>query len=213
MKHVRTCIDLARRAFDVANKIGDFTFVTKANLTLNSGLLIAGDPLSDVQREAELSLAFAQKARFSGHIELFIPQLALIWPLRGLTPKFGCLDSEQIEELPFERHLASNPSLAPAECFYWIRKMQARYFAGDHVAAIEASSKAQRLLWTLAGFFDEVDYHFYTAMSRAAACASVSADKRHKHLETLALHQPHLDIWPHNCPENFDNLPTLLGSR
>src|SRR5258708_12732536 len=41
MKHVRTCIDLARRAFDVANKIGDFTFVTKANLTLNSGLLIA----------------------------------------------------------------------------------------------------------------------------------------------------------------------------
>jgi hypothetical protein len=36
MKHVRTCIDLTRRAFDVANKIGDFTFVTNANLTLNS---------------------------------------------------------------------------------------------------------------------------------------------------------------------------------
>ena len=213
MKHVRICIDLARRAFDVANKIGDFTFVNNANTTLSSSLLIAGDPLSDVQREAELSLAFAQKARSSGHIDLFIPQLALTWTLRGLTPKFGSFDSEQIEELPFERHLASNPSLAPAECFYWIRKMQARYFAGDHVAAIEASSKAQRLLWTLAGFFDEVDYHFYTAMSRAAACDSVSADERQQHLETLALHQRQLDIWAQNCPENFENRAALVGAE
>jgi PAS domain S-box-containing protein len=213
MKHVRTCIDLARCAFDVANKIGDFTFVTNANLTLNSSLLIAGDPLSDVQRETELSLAFSQKARFSGHIDLFISQLALIWTLRGLTPKFGCFDSEQIEELPFERHLASNPSLAPPECFYWIRKMQARYFAGDHVAAIEASSKAQRLLGTLAGFFDEADYHFYTAMSRAAACDSVSADERQQHLETLALHQRQLDIWAQNCPENFENRAALVGAE
>src|SRR5260370_762141 len=213
MKHVRTCIELARRAFDVASKIGDFTFVTKANLTLNSGLLIAGDPLSDVQREAELSLAFAQKARFSSHIDLFIPQLALIWTLRGLTPKFGCFDCEQIEELPFERHLASNPSLAPPECFYWIRKMQARYFAGDHVAAIEASSKAQRMLWALAGFFDEADYHFYTALSRAASCDSVSPNQRQQHLETLALHQRQLDIWAQNCPENFENRAALVGAE
>jgi hypothetical protein len=130
-----------------------------------------------------------------------------------LTPKFGCFDSEQIEELPFERHLASNPSLASAECFYWIRKMQARYFAGDHVAAIEASSKAQRLLWTLAGFLDEVDYHFYTAMSRAAACDSVSVDERQQHLETLALHQRQLDIWAQNCPENFENRAALVGAE
>src|SRR5260370_36724839 len=134
MKAVRTCIDRARRAFDVENRIGDFTFVNNANLTLNSGLLIAGDPLSDVQREAELSLAFAQKARFSGHIDLFIPQLALIWTLRGLTPKFGCFDSEQIEELPFARHLATNPSLPFEEARYCLRKTQARYIAGEHAA-------------------------------------------------------------------------------
>ena len=48
----------------------------------------------------------------------------------------------------FERRLASNPDLALAECWYWIRKLQARFFAGDYAAAIEASSRAQRLLWT-----------------------------------------------------------------
>jgi len=91
--------------------------------------------------------------------------------------------------------------------------MLARYFAGDHVAAIEASSKAQRLLWALAGFFDEADYHFYTALSRAASCDSVSPNQRQQHLETLALHQRQLDIWAQNCPENFENRAALVGAE
>jgi predicted ATPase len=83
MKHVRTSVDLSRRAFDAANKIGDFTYASYANVALNSALLVAGDPLSDVQREAELALAFARNARFSGDIDSVIPQLALIRTARG----------------------------------------------------------------------------------------------------------------------------------
>jgi hypothetical protein len=47
--------------------------------------------------------------------------------------------------------------LALAECWYWIRKLQARYVADDYPVAMEASAKAQRLLWTLSGLFGEVD--------------------------------------------------------
>jgi len=45
--------------------------------------------------------------------------------------------------------------LALAECWYWIRELQARYVAGDYPVAMEASAKAQRLLWTLSGLFDK----------------------------------------------------------
>jgi hypothetical protein len=51
--------------------------------------------------------------------------------------------------------------LALAECWYWVRKLQALYVAGDYPVAMEASAKAQRLLWTLSGLFGEVDYHFH----------------------------------------------------
>ena len=44
--------------------------------------------------------------------------------------------------------LASNPHLALPECWYWIRKLQARYFAGDYAGGIDAASKAQPMLWT-----------------------------------------------------------------
>ena len=85
---MRTGIDLLRRAYDAANKIGDLAYANYANTTLNSHLLVAGAPLSQAQGEAECSLAFAQQARFSSDIDVIIPQLALIRTLRGLT-SFG----------------------------------------------------------------------------------------------------------------------------
>ena len=115
---------------------------------LNTNLLAAGDPLVEVQREAENGLEFAQKARFGLVIDIITAQLGLIRTLRGLTPKFGSFDDGQFDELRFERHLASDPALALPECLYWIRKLQARFFAGDYASAIDASLKAQRLLWT-----------------------------------------------------------------
>ena len=213
MKHVRTCVDLWSRGYDAAKKIGDFTFANYANYMLNFNLLlVAGDPLSDIQRKAELGPALGPKAGFSGGI-LMAPPLAMIRTLRGLTPKFGCFDSELIEEVPFERLLAGNPYLRTHECWYWIRKMEARYFAGDYAAALEASSKAQPLISCSHAMIEEAEYHFYSALSRAASCHSATGEGRVHHLEALAAHHELLEIWAENCPENFENRAALVGAE
>jgi len=212
-RHVRSCLDLTRRAFEAANKNGDLTYASYCSTHLISDLLVAGDPLSEVQREAEQGLAFVQRAQFGLIIDLISAQLALIQTLRGLTPRFGCFDGGQIEEMGFEHHLAGNPALAIAECWYWVRKLQARYLAGDYTAALEASSKAQRLLWTSSGFCEEAEYHLYSALSRAACCDSVSADARQQCLDALGAHQQQFDTWAANCPENFENRAALVGAE
>src|SRR5215469_8536978 len=130
MKHVQTSIDMLRRAFDAAKNVGDITFVSYALFRLSSDLFIAGTPLAEVQRETEFGLPSSAKAGFSGLV--IPPQLALVRTLRGLTPKFGCFDSQEIEEASFERFLAGNPYLRGQEGWYWLRKMVARYFAGEH---------------------------------------------------------------------------------
>ena len=113
-RHIRTGRDLVRRAFDAANKIGDLTFAAYSCNNLNTNLLAAGDPLDDVQREAENGLEFAQKARFGLVIDIITAQLGLIRTLRGLTPTFGSFNDEQFDELRFERHLSSDPVLGAA---------------------------------------------------------------------------------------------------
>src|SRR5712672_1622937 len=193
--------------------MGDLTYAAYCGAQLNTNLLAAGDPLAEAEREAEHGLAFAQKMRFGLVIDMITSQLGLIRTLRGLTPTFGCFDEEQFDEARIERRFSENPVLVFGECFYWIRKLQARFFAGDYASALEASSRAQRLLWSLGSQFETAEYQFYSALSQAASCDSAAAGERQKHLDALAAHHKQLQLWAANCPDNFENRAALVGAE
>jgi PAS domain S-box-containing protein len=167
-KHVRACRDLMHRAFEVATKIGDLTLAAYSCDNLNTNLLAAGDPLAEAQRQAEYGLEFTKKARFGLIIDIIKVQLGLIRTLRGLTPKFGSFDDGEFDELWFERNFANRPAPAVSECGYWVRKLQARFLAGDYASAIYAASQAQRVLWTSTAVFEAAEYEFYGALARSA---------------------------------------------
>ncbi len=212
-KHVRVSRDLMRRAFEAANRIGDLTYGAYACENLNSDLLFGGEPLAEVQGEAERGLAFAEKAGFGLVIDFIAAQVALIRMLRGLTPAFGCLDHGQFNELHVERVLSGNPVSPIAACWYWIRKLQARYIAGDYATAMDAVSQAQRLLWTTSAHFEEAEYHFYGALTRAASCNSAPEAERLQHIDAVAAHYRQHQVWARNCPENFEHRAALVGAE
>ena len=145
-RHVRTGRDLLLRGIEIANRTGDHAFAGYACGQLNTNFLLAGDPLEEAQRETERGLEFAEKLGFGLVVGWITSQLGLIRTLRGLTTRFGAFDDGRFKELEFERHLSSQPTLALVECWYWIRKLQARFFAGDYAAAVDASSRAQPML-------------------------------------------------------------------
>jgi PAS domain S-box-containing protein len=212
-RHVRTGRVLVRRAFDVANRIGDLTFGAYSCNNLNTNLLAAGDALAETQAEAERGLEFAHKAKFGLVIAIITAQIQLIRTLRGRTPAFGCFDDIQFDEDLFERELASHADLALAECWYWIRKLQARVLAGNYRSAIDASLKARPLLWTSPSFFETAEYEFYSALCRAALCDCISPGERSNHFEALRAHYRQLEVWAANCPENFENRTALVGAE
>jgi PAS domain S-box-containing protein len=212
-KHVKTGRELVRRAFDAANRIGDLTFAAYSCNHLNTNLLAAGDPLADVQREAETGLEFATNIPFGIVIDVVTTQLALVRTLRGLTPKFGSFSDGHFDEFQFEHHLSSSSTLLTAKCFYWIRTLQARFFAGDYPSAIQASLNAKELLWTSPSYFEVAEYHFYSALSWARAFDSATEDSRPRHFEALADHQKQLEIWAESCPENFESRAALVGAE
>jgi PAS domain S-box-containing protein len=213
-RHVRAGRDLVRRAFEAANKIGDLTYAAYCGNQLNANFLAAGDPLAETEREARLGLAFAQQAQFGFVVDAIATQLGLIRTLRGLTPTFGCFDDEQFDETRIERRFSENPDLAFVECWYWVRKLQARFLAGDYASAIEASSRAHRLLWTSVSQLETAEYHFYAALAHAASCASAAAgEPQQRHLESVAAHHKQLQLWATNCLENFENRAALVGAE
>ncbi|TCK88221.1 PAS domain S-box-containing protein [Paraburkholderia sp. BL9I2N2] len=211
--HIRSGRAILRLAFDTANQTGDLTFSGYCGNNLITNLLAAGDPLGDVQREAESGLEFARKMRFEFVADVMTAQLRLINGLRGLTPEFGSFNDAAFDEDRFEQHLAADPGLALVACWYWIRKLQARFHAADYACAIAAASNAEPLLWASPFCFEVAEYHFYGALARAAHCDSVSADERPRHLEALSAHQRQLETWANNCPENFTNRAALIAAE
>jgi PAS domain S-box-containing protein len=212
-RHIKTGREFERRCFEAAYRIGDLTYAAYSCNGLNTNLLAAGDPLVEVQLEAETGLEFAKNIRFGLVIDCITAQHGLIRTLRGLTPQFGAFNDDGFDESRFERHLEVSRVLALPECWYWIRKLQARFFAGDYPSAIDASVNAERLLWTSPSFFELAEYHFYSALSRAASFDSASDELRQQHFAALAAHQKQQEIWAQHCPENFENRVALVGAE
>ncbi len=222
-QHLASCRVFLRRAFDVAQEAGDLTWASYARVDLVTNLLATGEPLGEVEREAEGALEYVQKARFGLISDVIVAQLGLIRTLRGLTPDFGSFNDAEFDEARFEEHLKSNPRLGVAASRYWIRKLQARIYAGDSESALAALEKAAALLWTLPTQVELPEYHFYAGLTRARCCDAAMGDApvgdatagmaRSCHLEALAAHHRQMTIWAENGGENFAHRAALLGAE
>ncbi|MBB6186643.1 ATP-binding sensor histidine kinase [Rhodanobacter sp. MP7CTX1] len=211
--HVANGRELVRRAFDAAHRIGDLTFAAYSWDQLITICLAVGDPLAEVQSEAENGLVFARMARFGLVIELCESQLGLIQTLRGVSPMLGSLDHPGYGEIDTEHRLAGNPNLVFAEFYYWTRKLQARFIVGDIASAVDAAQNGQRILWTSAGMFETADFHLYAALAHASAHGSASADKRCEHLDALLAHHRQIEVWAELNPATFENRAALVGAE
>lgn len=203
MKPTFECRELLRRSFVAANRIGDLPYGAYAGNSQVSDSLFAGEPLTAVEDEAERGLAYARNVRFGLVVDFISTQLALIRMLRGLTPVFGCFDDEYFIEADAETHLSSSPDLALATCWYWIRKLQAFFLAGDPRAALQAAAKASALLWTSYSFYEEAEFCFYHALAQAACCQGSPQNERPGLVESMKGHLHQLQIWSRQCPHNF----------
>ena len=211
---LREAIDPARLGFQIAKEYGDPVFAAHASRALNSILFASGHPLDIVESEAEHGLAFTRQ--FGFFLDRITPLLSLVRTLRGKTAKFGSLDDGPFEERVFEEQATGQPNRAFVEYYYWIRKLQARFFAGDYRSAMDASDKMATLRAgsELSSFLvDEAEYHFYGALSRAALCEPAGPDPYARHREALAGHERELGACAVNCLENCEDRTALVGAE
>ncbi|ACF00912.1 ATP-binding region ATPase domain protein [Rhodopseudomonas palustris TIE-1] len=203
-----------RRAFEEANETGDLTYAGFSSCTLITNRLSAGDPLDEVELEAGARLALMKRAKFGLIVYIITTQLQFLRSLRGDTVALGSLSSEGFDEEQFASELAANRSLDIALCWFWIRKMQALYFAGDYVAAFAALRKAQPLLWSTVGHHEYSIYYFYVGVISAANMDSATPPAPHAELaELLADAHQQMATWEVHNPENYRGARALLEAE
>jgi predicted ATPase/C4-dicarboxylate-specific signal transduction histidine kinase len=206
-------LELLRRSFFTALETGDLKYAVFSGDRLIIMLLAVGDPLSEVQYEAQARLEFARNAKFGFVADIVVGHLRFIRALRGLTASLSSFNDAEFDESQFEQNLRTNPSLLFARCWFWIRKLQAFYYAGYYDLALEAASMAEPLLQTGPGHFEYGEYIFFCALAVAAHYDSASSDQKAQYRTALAAHHRQIAVWAENCPENFGNRAALVGAE
>ncbi|BEU27487.1 AAA family ATPase [Paraburkholderia sp. 22B1P] len=203
---------MLQRAVDAAESVGDFINALYARQNRITDQLFAGTLLSDVEQEAMRAMAYAEQFGFRHAIDNIGTQIALIRSLRGMTPVFGSFDTNKFSEADVEVYLQSSRSLSMSAFWYWVRKLQARFLAGDYVAAGMASEVASRFEWAWPAPFEQEEFHFYTALTFARMC-DVDADSRSENLEKATDHFQRHKVWVDLCPANFTARHSLMAAE
>lgn len=212
-RHFQSGLPVAQYAFEAAQQAGDVTYAVISRNNLVTQLLAAGSPLSDVEREAEAGLKFADRAGFGLVEALIATQIRFVRTLRGQSSSFGCFNENGFDERQFEAQLEAEPRRGIAACTYWIRKLQARVLSNDYSTALAAATSAERLLWMSPVIFERADYHLYAALALIGLWDFASAGQRAHYREKLAAHQRQLRVWAEHCPENFACRAALLDAE
>ena len=210
LQHSRQWLQLA---FAAAPQAGALALAAYNRVNTISNLLASGEPLGDVQVEAEKALGFVRRLGSGLAVDLVIIQHAYVRALRGLTANLTNLNDAEFDEKPFARHLDDDPQLVTASFRYWVRKLQVHFHAGDYNSAVAAADRVQKLNWRSQSFIEVAEYPFYAALALAGLYSTANSDERLRYFDAIVGHQKLLSVWAHNCFENFGCMEALIAAE
>jgi PAS domain S-box-containing protein len=209
---IATAIHFNRAGFRTANETGDLAFACYGELHTGTDLLLRNDPLDSIWRTTERTLDFVRKARYRDIADLIVCQQRLIATLQGRTGHLSTFSDEHFDESTFEAELTDDRTSALI-CGYWIIKLQARFLAGDFVAALAASQQAKARIWALVGQFQVLDFFYFTALTAATLYEGASAEQRAGWRDLLAEHREQLREWDESYAPTFADKHALVSAE
>lgn len=207
---VRAVLD---RALRITEATHNFTYAAYIHSNRITQGLAQGESLASMQAAMEQGGTATWGGRYALVKDRVAPRMQLVRTLRGETPVFGVFDSEHFDEAAFERELEGDVGKLLAACWYWIRKMQARYLAGDYAVAVECAQRARALMWTSPAYFEQAEFHFHAALAMAASLEPMEGGLDAQALSDIAEHHRQLVAWAELCPSTFTCRAALVGAE
>ncbi|MCY1061504.1 AAA family ATPase [Nannocystis sp. SCPEA4] len=211
-QHLRGALRYLEIAFQAALQTGDITFACYCCNHFTADMFILGEPLDQVDHEAERRLEFTRNVNFPGSAQAIVGIQRQVRNLQGRTQHFSSFSDDSFDDDAYQRHMDES-SWTVVRCWYYILKLQARFFAGDYAGALAAGEKAAPILWSTLAHIQEPEYWYYYALALAAQAAKAGPEQLHETLTVLARHEARLAEWAATCPENFGHKHALVAAE
>ncbi|MCA9717811.1 MAG: hypothetical protein KC468_24275, partial [Myxococcales bacterium] len=151
------------------------------------------------EAERRIAEAYRGNCQFIAHMIRSIERLARA--LCGTTDALHSFSSPGFDERAFEAEL-EREGQATASCWYYVRKLQLLYIAGEHEAAAAAAREAQEVAAASLAMFP--DFLFYSALTMAALFSGFAdVEARGEALAMIRMARDRFAVWSEQCPSNF----------
>ena len=202
------------RGFEVAERTGDLTFAVYILTGIDSWMLTKGTSLVDAEQASLTALDYARRTHYEfvaalAHVKLRFTRMMM----RGDSIRFGSLSGDDFDEEQFERTWSGVPVLALPMGWYWIRRLQAHFFAGDAAAAVEAARQAAPHTWVSMPFLEFAEFHFYSALARAQRHDAADEEERRSLHTELEANLKQLATWAKHAPDTFGSRHMLAAAE
>ncbi|AOY91003.1 hypothetical protein BKK79_03625 [Cupriavidus sp. USMAA2-4] len=208
--------ELIEHSFDEARRSGDVNLAGDSRHRLVTQLLSGAEPLADVEAKVNAGLAFGHAQRLGRVNDILGAQSRYIAVLRGRAPCWTAPLPGEPAPQAIEARLGADRRLAVAACCYWVRKLQACFALDDWRGALEAVERAEPWLWTVSGFLEAADYHFFSALALAWAPPEggrAASDADSGRMAAMARHREPIEAWARQSPVNFGARAALLTAE
>ncbi|MEI9952824.1 MAG: AAA family ATPase [Pseudomonadota bacterium] len=210
---ISAALTAIRAAFRWGVETGDITVACFSCNHAVTDMLVRGDALQEVWSETERGLAFARRAKYRDVADIIVAQQRFIRNMLGQTLTFSTFDDAEFDELEFERELTPD-RMATMIFWYWAIKGQARFISRDFAVAADAFERAEKLSWSSPSHIQNLDYHYFGALTLAARqprSSSHTMDPARR--ERLGAHLRQLASWAESYPPTFSDKQRLVAAE
>jgi signal transduction histidine kinase/CheY-like chemotaxis protein len=211
-RDLRVGVECSRDGVRAGIESGDVLFACLCWVQVVVVRLAAGDPLEEIEREAEEAIAFTRAARFDPLADCVTLARQLVRCLQGRTEGSTSFGDGGFDERAFADGLPAHPLPLIATWFH-VYKLEAQVIDGDVEGALASTRALGPVLVLLRGQHAEVDADFFSALALAAACDGAAPGRRATYLAQLRGHEQRLRARADSCPANFAHRADLVSAE
>ncbi|HEX2670010.1 MAG TPA: AAA family ATPase, partial [Polyangiaceae bacterium] len=195
------------RGAELADRYGDLGYAVLSREYQAMSLLAGGAPLEEAARAADQALDFCRRHRVQRVVIRVHWMCGLIRGLREPEHELGSLSNGQFDDVAYDAGLAETVE----RYLYSLRRLQARYWAGDFAEARATARRGRPLGHTLSqGFPHETEFWFYGALAELSCADRATQEEA---IERTANDARDLNAWAVRCPATFANKAALIDAE
>lgn len=206
------CLPFFRTGFESGLRSGD---LAHAGFSALFGLVMrysAGDPLEDIEREAQPLFAFAADMKLPEYRDALLIVERTVQSLRGRTTAIGTFDGEDFDgEAYLSRMWTQRPPFYHA--ILTIHEMSAHVFGRRVDDALAAADRFDTVRGALKWHALMGEAEPWAALARSAAYDAAPAADQPRLRERIALAHSQVEAWALHSPANFEARAELLAAE